>query len=246
MNCKKVELYMNALFDNELPTKDSLEIVDHIENCQECQTSWDLNRETKVKFVHFVDSIDVPKDIVAGINQRIYPQKNIFLFKPAFIMAAIPAILAAVFVFVLNTGEFSTQSEVHKIHSNSSHQLISNDINQISKYLGINLKNSHFIAFDMAAFKIHGATHVPLRNINVVAFKNDKGHKVSLCFLPKDFKILNHSLNSVNGLSYKTGKHKESNIAYFNHNERTIALISNDLTHEEMINLALPLIEEEV
>ena len=245
MNCKTAELYMDALFDNELPVKDSLEIVDHIERCKDCTTNWELGLETKSKLKHYVDCIELPRNLLNKIEQTINTNEKGFYQKP-FLLVASVILLVFILFTATDLSELFPFYDLHKIYNTKSSEIISNDLNQISKHTGIDLKHSHLVAFNQAAFKLHGATNVPHKNIKFITLKNNKGQKVSICFLPKNFHISNHGTDSVNGVVFNYGKSKNYNVTYWKKNEKTIALISDSLSHIEMMDLALPLVADEV
>ena len=73
---------------------------------------------------------------------------------------------------------------------------------------------------------------------------NDKGQKVSLCFLPKGYRISSLDKTQIKGITVHHGSKNNFNFAYWNNNDMNIALISQDLDSMEMIDLAEPLINE--
>ncbi len=247
MNCKTAEIYINALFDDELSVKDSLGIIEHIENCGVCKTRWQLNEEARSKLKHFIGYISASENLRSKIYKSFSnknKQRQPFYVKPILVTASV-IFLLGLSLFFNNT--YLAIPNLHTLHTTSTIQLISSDIEFLSRHLGINLKKEYFIAFEGAMLKPHGAIKLSRpfnRNIGLIALKNDKGQKVSLCFLPKDYHIVKSDKTEINGTVFHHGTKQNYNFAYWKQNERTIALISDSLTYMEMIDLAMPLVNK--
>ena len=243
MKCATAELYMSAMLDNELSLKDGIEAIEHIENCSTCKIKWDLNEETRAKLQYYIGFVDISDNLKHKINKTLRLPKQQYYFKPM--------IIAACTVLILGFGLFVNDAFVqiphlHRIHNNINFQLISNDIELLSNHIGVNLKKQHLSGFELAMFTPHGAVKFKRpfnKNYGLIALKNNKGQRISLCFLPKDYKsAIQSNKNEINGVTIHHGKDKNQNFAYWQQNDKTIALVSDSLTPMEMISLAGPLI----
>ncbi len=244
MNCKNTELYMDALLDNELSVKDNLEVLSHIESCSTCKEKWNLNEETRTELKMFIGSIKAPENLKEEIFKKISYKNKSFYFRPAFASISIMFVISLCFFF--NYTYFQIP-KLYELHSIVDYQLISNDINLLSKHLDIDLKKEHFSAFEKAMFTPHAAINISCpfnKNIRLISLKNDKGQKISLCFLPKGYNISSLDKTQVKGIIVHHGSKSNFHFAYWKNDDMNIALISQDLSSMEMIDLAMPLINE--
>ncbi len=244
MNCKNAELYMDALLDDELPVQDSIEIVEHIDNCAGCKTKWELSEEIRAKFKHFIKSIKAEdglrKKIASSLNED---KQSVYYFKPL--------MLAASIAFLIGLGIFSKplmhSPTLPELHTKANIKFVSDNIENISGHLGIKLKKENLIAFENANFKPGTTTKIQRlfnNDIDLIAFKNDKGQKISLCFLPENYKIPEcHEVNQ-NGVTFHCGNGEKCQFAYWKQDGKTIGLVSDSFTSEELINFAIPLTEQ--
>ena len=244
MNCKVAELYMSAMLDNQLSVKDGIEIIEHIENCRHCKLKWDLNGKTRARLKHHLGFIGASNNLKQKVHKVIWGEKGVFYLKST--------LLAASCVFLLGLGLLVNDAliqtpHLHKLHNNVDFQLVSDDLDLLSNHLGVSLNKKLVTYFEDAMFKPHGAIKLTRpfnKNISLIALKNDKGQKISLCFLPKDYKVSNSNKTKINGITFHHGKEKNYNFAYWQQNEKTIALVSDNLSGIEMIDLAKPLMYE--
>ncbi len=245
MKCARVELYISAMLDNELSLKDSIEAIEHIERCSACKAKWELNEETRAKLQYYISFVDVSNNLQHKINKTLGLSKQQYYFKPL-IIAACTILILGLGLFVNDV--FIQIPHLYKIHNNIDFQLISNDIELLSNHAGANLQKQHLSNFELAMFTPHGAVNFKRpfnKNYGLIALKNDKGQRISLCFLPKDYKsTLQSNKHEINGITVHHGQDKNYHFAYWQQNDKTIALISDSLTPVEMINLAGPLIYE--
>lgn len=248
INCKNAELYMDVLLDDEMPLKDSIEIVQHIENCRYCNEKWVLNEETRAKLKHYIGSIKAPIGLKEKVFKQFENQSKSFYFKPALITVSLSFFLS----FTLFFNFVYSDPSLFSLHNKNYYQFISNDIELLSKHAGVSLNKLHLIGFENANFKPHSAAQInkPFINkkISLIAFKNDQGQKISLCFLPKDHKIGNiHKTDKkteIDGIVFHHGTRKDYHFAYWKRSGNTIALVSDSLTGVEMIKLAMPLAKD--
>ena len=244
MNCKNTELYMDALLDNELSVKDNLEVLSHIETCSTCKEKWDLNEETRTELKMFIGSIKAPVNLKEKIFKKISYKNNRPYFRPAFVSASIMLVISLSLLF--NYAYFQTP-KLYELHNIVNYQLISEDIDLLSRHIGVDLNKGHLSAFEKAMFTPHAAINITRpfnKKIRLISLKNDKGQKVSLCFLPKGYNISSFDKTQVKGITVHHGSKNSFNFAYWNNNDMNIALISQDLNSMEMIDLATPLINE--
>ena len=160
--------------------------------------------------------------------------------------------LAASIAFLIGIGLFTQpllikNPTLPQLHSKNYTQVISNDITAISKNLGIGLKKENLVAFEKANFKPNSAAKIQKlfkKDISLIAMKNDKGQKVSLCFLPENFNIPKcHSVER-NGFTFNCGKGDDCEFTYWKQEGKIIALVSDSLTSDELIPLALPIVRQ--
>ena len=238
MNCKTAELYMNALIDNELPVKDGLEILDHIENCPNCKSKWELSEETKSKLKHFVGSIKASTKLRKKIASKINGNK-VSRLKPMLIAASIAFLIG---LGLFNSSPFAKVPPLSSLHSSISLEIKSNNIDQVSKYIGANLKDS-LSGFIKEDFEVEGALKLNklFNKVSLVSLKNNLDQKISICFLPKNYKLSMCHTVELNGLTFQCGESKNCHFAYWKQNGETIAVVSDSFTPEEIIKLALPL-----
>ena len=243
MNCNSAELYMNALLDDELPVKDSLEVVDHIESCKSCKTKWELNEETRSKLKHFIGSIKATDNFRKMISNRIMGNAkkiSIVYLKPALIAASIAFLIG---LGILNP-YLAKMPTLHELHGKTNLQLTTSDIVLISEKFNLNLKQAQLQNLELASYKPQGATKIKKmfnRDVSIVSFKNNKGEKISLCILPENYKVsMCHQLEK-NGVLFFCGYQQDCHYAYWKKGGKTVAFVSNSLSPEEMIDLALPL-----
>lgn len=244
MNCKNTELYMNALLDNELPVKDSLEVISHIDSCKLCKEKWELNEETRSKLKHYISSIKASPEFKKRILLKVTSNTTVKYIKPILLAASVAFLLG---IGLVINPYFEKGPSLDTLHNNPKIQLISTDINQISKHLGILLNDSQLSAFKEAKFNIEGVTKLQKpfnKDISLISFKNSTGGKISLCFLPDNYNISMCHEIEMNGVTFHCGQSKDCQFAYWKQNNKTIALISKNFIAEEMIYLAVPMIKE--
>ena len=245
MNCKSAELYMNALLDNELSVKDSMEILDHIENCKDCKSKWELNEETRSRLKHFFSFIKASDSLKNKVSKELNLNKRTLYQKPLLIAASIAFLLG--FGMSFSQGIVFKSPTLAELQNSNKFQIASNDINTLSNHINYSLNKKQFIKFEEANFKFLGATKliniVEKKRVTLIALKNNLGDKVSLCFLPEGYKLPECHNVEKNGMTFHCGKDKNCNFAYWYLNGTTVALLSKTLTPEEMIDLALPLAE---
>ncbi|MBI3308051.1 MAG: hypothetical protein HYZ79_01600 [Candidatus Melainabacteria bacterium] len=242
MNCEKAELYMTTMIDNELPVKDSLEIIEHMELCIECKTKWELSEETRSKLKHYTGLITASKDLKKKIlNNLGSKEKKVVNLKPA--------LLAASTTFLLGVGMFFgsnlfTQPTLAELHHDIKIQLVSSDVKKLSKHINIPLYEDKLVQFERIFYKPKGASKINrlfFEGISLVSFSNDEGNTISLCFLPRDYKIDNCHELQVGGKIFYCGKTGNCNFTYWKQNGEIVALVSEEFISEEMINFALPM-----
>ena len=244
MNCEKTELYMNTLLDNELPVKDSLEVISHMENCKLCKEKWELNEETRSRLKHYISLIKASPKFRQRISSKITSNPRVRYIKSI--------LLAASITFLLGLGlfiesPFEKAISLDTLYNNSKIQLASTDISKLSQHIGVPLNDSQLSAFKEAQFNIEGATKLQKpfkKDISLISFKNSAGEKVSLCFLPDNYKISMCHEIEMNGVTFHCGQSKDCQFAYWKQDGKTIALVSKDFVAEEMIYLAVPMIKQ--
>lgn len=244
MDCKNAELYMDALLDDELSVKDNLKVLSHIEACNSCRKKWDLNAETRTELKMYIGSIKAPKHLMKEVINKINVKKKSFYLRPAFVSACMAFVLSFGIFFNYTCLQFP---QLHELHNIVDYQLISNDIELLSKHIGISLSKEHLIAFEEGMFSPHGAVNInrPFnKDIKMITLKNDKGHKISLCFLPKEYKVSGLDKKVIKGITVHHGRKNDFHFAYWENKAMGIALVSQDISSSEMIDFATPLINE--
>lgn len=235
---------MDALIDNELSVEKSLEIIDHIDSCKDCKAKWELSEGIKSKLIHYTNLLKVP----SGLKTSIYKKYEINR-TPQYVKQSL---LAASIVFLLGLGlltpfYFAKQPTLMELHDKTKLQLVTNDIGTVSNKFKINLNKQKLAKFENARFQVEGGAQIvkPFnRDINLVALKNDKGQKISICFLPSNYEVPGCHKMNMNGITVFCGKHNNCHFAYWKQGGGTIALVGDGITPKEMVQLAMPIIQE--
>jgi len=244
MNCKNIEIYLDALMDNELSVEKSLEIIDHVDSCKDCKAKWELSEGIKSKLVHYTNSLKVPSDLKTTIYKKYGINKTPLYVKQSLIAASI--------MFLIGLGLLTSfyplkQPTLMELHEKTKLQLITNDVGRVSNKFKINLKKQQLVKFENAGFEIQGATQIvkPFnKDINLVALKNNKGEKISICFLSGNYEMAGCQRVEMNGMTFFCGKNKDCHFAYWKQGGGTIALVGDGITSHEMLQLAMPIIQE--
>lgn len=245
MDCKKTELYVNSLLDNELEEKDNINLIEHLESCIECKTKWELNEETKSKLKNFIGSIKTSDTFKKQIrNKLIYNEPKRIQFKPNLIAASI--------IFLLGLGlffneTFSSVPPLDELHNNIEIKKGTYNIYELSNETGVKLNDSFFSSFKEKDYSIEGISKVKksfTKEANIVYLRNNKGEKISICFLPKNYEMPEcHSYNK-NGITFHCGNKGNCNYVYWKQNKKTIAVVANTFTSDEIIEMTGPLTKE--
>jgi len=241
MDCAKAELYMTAMIDNELPVKDSLEIIEHMELCRECNNKWEPSEETRSKLKHYTGLITASESLKKKIFSNLNDDRKIIYLKPALLAASI-AFLLGIGMLVANLFSLPTLAQ---LHHDMPIQLVSNDVKKLSKHINVSLHKDKLVQFENASYKLQGASKIGglfKQDISLVSFSNDKGSTISLCFLPDDYRINNCHTIKAKGQEFKCGKLGNCHFTYWKQNGKTLAVVSDVLTSEEMIDFALPMV----
>lgn len=245
MDCKKTELYIDSLLDNELEEKDNIDLIEHLENCSECKAKWELNEETKSKLKYVISSIKTSDSFRKQIRSKlIYNEPKFIQFKPNLIAASI--------IFLLGLGlffneTFSSVPPLDELHNNIEIKKGDYSIVEISSQAGVKLNDSFFSSFKEKEYSIEGISKVKksfTKEANIVYLRNNKGEKISICFLPKNYEMPEcHSTNK-NGITFHCGNKGNCNYVYWKQSKKTIAVVANTFTSDEIIEMAVPLAKE--
>lgn len=244
MDCTKAELYMDVLLNSELPVQDNLEVVDHIESCNPCKTKYELSEETRSKIKHYIGSIKASEKLRKKIHKNLNKEQN----KVTYLK---PLLLAASVAFLIGIGIFFNQPSggmptLNELHHQTNIKFVSSDVNLLSDHIKVDIKKLHLANFEAAKYKIIGATKIKRlfkKDINLIALENNTGDKISICFLPENFNETGCHELKIGNYTFLCGYGENCQFAYWKNPGKTIAVVSNDLSHEEMIKLAMPLTE---
>lgn len=242
MNCRSAEIYMNALLDDELQVKDSLEVVEHLETCEVCSKKWELNEETRSKLKHFVGNLRAPVDLRNKIFSNLDIEKKVHFVQPVLVAASAVFLLGLGMVINYSLVKIPSISELHNM---PYIQLASSDVSELADFLEVDLKKEHLLDFEKASFKPVGANKISKlfnKSARLVFLINKKGEKISLCFLPGDFKMENCHKMQFGGQTFYCGKNKGCHFAYWKKQDKTYVLVSDKLDSEAMVKLAFPLV----
>lgn len=244
MDCTKAELYMNDILDRELPDMDNLEFVDHIEICNPCKRKFELGNETKSELKSYLNSIKAPdilrKSIYNSINEK---QRKVTFLKPLLLAASVAFLIGIGVFFNQPSGGMPTLNE---LHHQTNIKFVSSDVNLLSNHTKVDIRKSHLANFEAANYKIIGATKIKRlfkKDINLIALENNNGDKISICFLPENFYEPGCHELKIGNYSFQCGYGENCQFTYWKNPGKTIAVVSNGLSHEEMIKLAMPLTE---
>ncbi len=244
MNCKNIEIYLDALMDNELSVEKSLEIIDHIDSCKDCKTKWELSEGIKSKLIHYTNSQRPPSELTSLIYKKYEVNRT-----PRYLKQTL---LAASIAFLIGLGLFAGSlymrvPALSELHEKTKLQLVTNDVGVLSDKFQLNLNKQKLVKFENASFHVQGATQIAKpfnKKLSLIALKNDKGQKVSICFLPGNYEVPGCHKMEMNGLTVFCGGKKNCHYAYWRQGGQTIALVGDGITSEEMIQLAMPIIQE--
>ena len=241
MNCKTAEIYMDALIDNELSVRECLEITEHIESCKDCKAKWELSESIKSKLKHYTESLKVPRELAKSIYNKYISEPQIINFKQVLVAASVAFLLG------LGLFQYIKEPKLMELHNKTKPEIATNDVGLLSKHININIQKKKLVQFEKANFQIQGGTRIAKpfnKEISLIALKNDKGQKISLCFLPGSYKMSGCHKIEMNGMTFYCGKGENCSFAYWKQNGKTIALVSESLTDVEMIKMAMPLFGE--
>lgn len=244
MNCKSAELYMTALLDNELSVKDSIEIIEHLDSCKSCKSKWELNEETRSRLKHFFSLFKASANLRARVlNQAGSGKKNLYQ-KPIFKAASI-AFLIGLGILISNGIFFSNMILTG---SPSLVELQNKKTIGIAFLDSASISKKQLSAFKEANFKLTESKkmfNIPKRqSLTLLSLENTNKEKVSIFFLPANYKLPECHVVEKNGYTFHCGKEGNYNFAYWYQQGKTIALVSKNLSSEDMIDLALPIANE--
>lgn len=239
MNCKNAELYMNELLEKEPLEKESFEFIDHISSCKICKSKWEPDDEINIKLKGFVNSIKASEDLRKRISRVTEDKGKIIYLKPLLLAASITFLLGI--GLILNP--FLTKvPSLSSLHTATKIQVTTDDIKLISNKLKINLEEAKIASIEEADFKVEGASKIDRlfnNDINLVSFKNTTGQRLSVCYLPANYNVPNCHKIEVGGTIFHCGQSGDCEFAYWKEKDKTIAFVSDSLTSEEMISIAL-------
>lgn len=245
MDCKKAELYIDSLLINELDEKDNIDLIEHLETCHNCKTKWELNEDIKLNFKHFISSIKTPDSLKKNIRNKIINQEQKFIkLKPSLIAASI--------IFLLGLGlffneTFSSVPPLDELHNNIKIKKGSYSTYEISNKTGIKINNSFLSNLKEKEYFVEGIGKVKksfTKEANIVYLRNNKGERVSICFLPENYEMPKcHSINK-NGTLFHCGNKGNCHYAYWKQHKKTIAVVANSFSSDEIIEMSVPLTEE--
>jgi len=245
MNCKKAEIYMDALLDDELEVSESIDIVEHIEICSECRAKWELNEETRSKLKHFIGSIKASQNLKQNIRKNLFlKNSNVIKFRPSLIAACMIILLGLGFIYNESSSKVPPLNE---LHNNCNIEVISNNIEVLSNHIGVNLKDNQFSTLEKNDFRFQGASRVGspfIKRGSIISLKNSQGNKISICFLPENYQMPECHKTLKNGIVFHCGYKEDCNYTYWKQNGKTIALVSNNFPPDQLIDMAESLTDE--
>ncbi len=244
MNCSDTENYIYYKRIESLSEEKLAELYEHAEDCEKCNRKLALEPNIKSKLNEFYNSIFPSDEFKNRIKHSLYKQQTKLKFKTA--------LIAASFIFLLGLGLVFQRTilslpNIQELHSLSDFHIISNNIDDLSNHLDINFNKINLTHFNEAGYIPHGAIKVSKlfkKDIKLIALKNEKGNKVSLCFLPRSYHLPYHSMTEIKGIHVHHGKSNSYPFIFWQGNNNTIVLVSDNMSHEELINLAHNLIGE--
>lgn len=82
-------------------------------------------------------------------------------------------------------------------------------------------------------------------DVKLISLKNQEGHNISLCFLPRSYNLPYHEKTQVKDTQIHHGKTDSNHFICWQGNQNTIVLVShNNMSHDELVNFAYHLIGE--
>lgn len=249
MDCKDAEKLINKLLSSSSSEKgfndnEILLLEEHTKNCSSCASKWNLDSAITKKLVEQFDSIN-PSDILkAKIDKKINKSKN---------FASKKTLIAACLVIFLGLGLFIERAilkppDIYELHNLDNFNVVSNDIEHLSNYAGIQLNKDHLRHFDTKGYMLHGISIVSspfTEDIKLVALKAKDGHRISICFLPRSYKLTYHTKGKVKDTHIYHGNINSHHFIFWKGNTHKIVLVSrNNMSHDELTELAYPFIGE--
>ncbi|MBI3308057.1 MAG: zf-HC2 domain-containing protein, partial [Candidatus Melainabacteria bacterium] len=156
MNCKNIEIYMDALIDNELSVEKSLEVIDHIDSCKDCKAKWELSEGIKSKLVHYTNSLKVPSNLKATIYKEYGIDKTPRYVKQLLIAASIVFLIGLGLLPFLYSLKQPTLIELHQ----TKLQLVTNDVGVVSDKLKLDFNKQKLVRFKDARFQVEGGAQI--------------------------------------------------------------------------------------
>jgi hypothetical protein len=228
---------MSDLLEKEPAEKESFEFIDHIKTCTVCKSRWELGEETKKEFKHIVSSIKPSTDLKRRIVAISEEKRNVIYLKPLLLAASVAFLLG---IGLFSNALFTKIPSLGSIHNSFNYQISANNINPSQeKFKPI---EPYIPGLQEANFKIDGTSKITrlFRNdINLASFKNNSGKRLSVCILPGNYNLPNCHKIEVNGTIFHCGHSEDCQFAYWREKNKTIAFVSDSLTSEEMISIAL-------
>lgn len=118
MKCERVISLLDPLLDNELPTEAAASVMEHLNQCPNCQDSWDEQMSLRRQFQEFAIDLHIPSDAVTRLDRRLRSEEKqgsiLRLFGSGRIaVAAAFFVIAGLFVYQLRSPDQVKQIQSH-------------------------------------------------------------------------------------------------------------------------------------
>lgn len=214
-------------------------------------------------------------ELESGVSETPEKGKVVLFYKKPVLMAACIAVLIGLGMLLPTPfTKLPTLAQLHNEHI----QIQSNNLSEISDYLGIKLNETDLLGFTKEGYKLVGASKKNVKGQQfsfIVLNKEDK--RVSVCFLPESYQLSGcHKVEVIGvpskvkwnvhksddeteivelptkelwtvyqttggGTEFDCGTMENCRFAYWQKNHRLIAVVANDLSDLEMIDVVMPL-----
>ncbi|MCC6981498.1 MAG: zf-HC2 domain-containing protein [Candidatus Melainabacteria bacterium] len=118
MKCERVISLLDPLLDNELATEAAASVMEHLNQCPNCQDSWDELMSLRRQFQEFANELHVPSDAIKRLDRRLRSEEkkgSIFRFfgSGRVAVAAVFFVIAGLLVYQLRSPDQTRQIQSH-------------------------------------------------------------------------------------------------------------------------------------
>lgn len=262
MKCERVLSLLDPLLDDELPTEASASVMEHLNQCHNCQDSWDEQMSLRRQFQELAQDLQIPNDGIRRLDRRLRSEEKqgliLLLFGRGRIAVAVALLaLAGLLVFQLrSTEQLQPIEKPHKDHMPALVGELATNYGQavqsattgdateefkgVKKEVEFNVRELSFRGWKLASAKV---LHLPesacIVRLTYVAKINGKSEKL-ICYQSCQGNIKPEGLtaHSIDGRQVCCGKIDGLSLVFWPGDGRDHVLIGT-LSEKELMLLAL-------